>query len=59
MLYPVIYLIFVISRFKFNISISELCQTVMKGVLELSIKEGGSSKAEMLKELDKVSISLK
>lgn len=45
------------SKFKFNISIPELCQTVMKGVLELSIKPE-SSKSEAIKDLDKVIKSL-
>ena len=43
-------------RFKFNISIVELCQTVMKALLELSLKEETKSKQEHLKELDKVKI---
>ena len=42
-----------VYRFKFNISITELCQAVIKALLELSIKDG-ISKVEQIKEFDKV-----
>lgn len=45
------------SKFKFNISITELCQTVIKALLELSIKDE-TSKADQVKEFDKISKAL-
>jgi len=45
------------SKFKFNISITELCQAVIKALLELSIKDG-ITKVEQMKEFDKISKAL-
>jgi len=44
------------SKFKYNISISELCCTVVKAMLEVSLKEAeeeGRGKQEMVKEMHK------
>ncbi|XP_057313483.1 translation initiation factor eIF-2B subunit epsilon-like [Hydractinia symbiolongicarpus] len=46
------------SKFKFNISIPELCQTVVKALLELSVKDTSRTKQDMAKDLDKIMTTL-
>ena len=41
-------------RFKFNISIPELCQTVAKALLEMCLKHDDTPKTEQVKEFGKV-----
>ena len=42
------------SKFKFNISITELCQTVIRSLLELSVKDETRPKQDIVKDLDKI-----
>lgn len=42
------------SKFKFNISIADLCQTVVKALLELAVKDELRAKQDMVKDLDKI-----
>lgn len=42
------------SKFKFNISIPELCDTVIKALLELSVKDEDRAKQDIVKDLDSV-----
>jgi len=42
------------SKFKFNISILELCQTVAKALLEMCLKHDDTPKTEQVKEFGKV-----
>jgi len=47
------------SKFKYNMSIPELCQTVIKSLLELSVKDDERSKQDIVKDLDSVIKGLK
>lgn len=46
------------SKFKFNITITELCTAVMQGLLKLVIKDENTPKQEIIKEFEKTSTSL-
>lgn len=47
------------AKFKYNTSIAELCSTVVKAMLEISVKDESRPKQDIVKELDSVIKELK